>query len=110
MSDLDVLWGGVVKNLDLDLAAHVVTISVQTLTAGVTANYRLTFNGVTLCTFSDEDSDSWDYVELTEIRMATMPNGQTVAEIVLWNEPAGLRVIADGWSVDDFAQDMQSSL
>lgn len=105
MSELDSLWGGVIKDIDLDLAAHVVAISVETLTAGVTTNYRLTFSGVTLFTFSVEGSDTWDYIELTEIRTATMPNGQTVAEIVLWNEPAGLRVIAEEWSVEACGQD-----
>lgn len=105
MSDLDSLWGGVIKQLDLDLAAHVVSISVETLTAGATANYRLTFTGVTLFTSSDEGSDAWDYVELTEIRTSTMPSGQVVAEIVLWVEPAGIRVIADAWSVDVRGQD-----
>lgn len=100
MSDLNDLWGGVIKRLDLDLAAHVVAISVETLTAGATANYRLTFTGVTLFASSDEGSDVWDYVELTEIRTSTMPSGQVVAEIVLWNEPAGIRVIAEAWSVE----------
>ena len=107
MSDLDFLWGGVIKQLDLDLAAHTVLISLETLTAGVAAEYQLSFAGVTLFTSADEGSDSWDYVELTEIRTSAMPNGQVIAEMVLWSEPAGIRVIADALSVEVGGRDIE---
>jgi hypothetical protein len=50
----------------------------------------------------------WDYVELTEVRTSTMPSGHVVAEIVLWNEPAGIRVIAEALSVEVGGQDIGS--
>jgi hypothetical protein len=37
-----------------------------------------------------------------------MPSGHVVAEIVLWNEPAGIRVIAEALSVEVGGQDIGS--
>jgi len=67
--------------------------------------YRLTFTGVTSFSFSDELSDSWAYVELTEIRTNSTLSGQTVTDLVFWNEPAGCQVVAAGLSIEALKED-----
>jgi hypothetical protein len=104
MTGVDELWGGTISAVDLNLAEHRLILVVDTLTAGVREVYRLTFTGVTSFSFSDEVSDTWDYVELTEIRTNSTLRGQTITDLVFWNEPAGCQVVADGLSIEAFEE------
>lgn len=95
MSDTDELWGGVISSVELDLALHSLTFAIVTLTHGQEAEYRLSFSGLVSLHFSDESSDHWDYVELTEIRVSQTASGQVSADLVFWSEGAGCKVVAD---------------
>ena len=92
MTNLDPLWGATITSIELDLSNHRVSLQLKTVEFGLIVRYEATFSGVTEFSFKDDLPDPWNYVEMTQARVETLPNGIKDVEMVLWIETSTLRI------------------
>ncbi len=102
-NDLESLWGGIVAQVQLDAAAHELTMMVE-VNSGNPGIHHLVFSGVTEFLFYGESPDAWSYAELTEIRCHEEKDATVHTQITLWTEPwrfsiRSQRVLLDGETV-----------
>lgn len=90
--DLNVLWGGTLEQVDIDVVYQKVAFTIQVKYRGVVNRYRLYLRNVTEFRFANEIPGPWDYAEVTEAHVTELPSAALTIEFVLWSEEAGLWV------------------
>ena len=101
MSVLERIWGGMLKELSVDVASHTVRLVVSTVTQGVEDVCEIVCTGIREMRLFDESPVAWDYVEITSASATPKPDGSTVLDLTMWTENAGLVIRCNDIRVDE---------
>jgi hypothetical protein len=97
---LDVLWGAIIDELDLDITAQVAVVLCHETEGSRTTSHRIEFRNVSQFQFHNSIPGPWDYAELTEIRVSTTLSERMQTEIIFWSDEASLSIVADSVMLD----------
>jgi hypothetical protein len=87
--NLDDLWGGVLRDLTVEVEAWRLTLGVEIRLDGVASEHRVVLRDLSGFRLFNAIPLPWTYAELTEIRASRDPSGRWIVRAVLWSEDAG---------------------
>jgi hypothetical protein len=91
-SMVDGLWSGILNDLRLDLALHVVCFDIRTIEGSDESLHRLICSGVSDFRWTTDDRQPWNYVEVTAVTLRRIESGDFRLELVTWTEESRIEV------------------